>query len=290
VSDVKGNEPQADPERPAGGVDELQQALDVPADGDFGPKTEQALKHWQRSHGLTADGVAGPQTREALGIGAGKVLKPQRPEHGKSAAGGAPRQRSTGGGGVRALQQALGVGADGVFGPGTEQALEGWQRAHGLTADGVAGPQTRQALGIGAGKVLKRRGGGHGGGGGGSADRSASVLQRVIAAGNAIAGTPYVYGGGHGSFTSSGYDCSGSVSYALHGGGLLSSPLDSSALMGYGLPGPGRHITIYANSGHAYMVVDGRRFDTSARSETGSRWTGTQRSSSGYVVRHPRGL
>jgi hypothetical protein len=114
-------------------------------------------------------------------------------------------------------------------------------------------------------------------------------VQSVIAAANAIAGRPYVYGGGHGSFDSAGYDCSGSVSYALHGGGLLSSPLDSTAFMSYGAPGPGRHITIYANSGHVYMTIDGRRFDTSARSETGSRWTGTGRSGSGYVVRHPVG-
>jgi hypothetical protein len=111
----------------------------------------------------------------------------------------------------------------------------------------------------------------------------------VIAAANRIAGLPYKYGGGHGSFDDSGYDCSGSVSYALHGGGLLSSPLDSSALMSYGAPGPGQHITIYANAGHAYMVIDGRRFDTSARSETGTRWTNTQRGSGGYVVRHPPG-
>jgi peptidoglycan hydrolase-like protein with peptidoglycan-binding domain len=282
--DLKAEEPQADAERPAGGVDELQQALGVPVDGDFGPKTERALKHWQRSHGIVADGVAGPQTRDALGIGDGKVLKPERPKQDDR---GGQQRSDGGGGGVRALQQALGVGADGVFGPGTEQALERWQRAHGLAADGVAGPQTREALGIGAGKVLKRRGGGHAGGGSGG---DSSVVQRVVAAGNAIAGTPYVYGGGHGSFQASGYDCSGSVSYALHGGGLLSSPLDSSALMSYGLPGPGRHITVYANSGHAYMTVDGRRFDTSARSETGSRWTSTQRSPSGYVVRHPRGL
>ena len=114
-------------------------------------------------------------------------------------------------------------------------------------------------------------------------------MQRVIAAANAIAGRPYVYGGGHGSFDSAGYDCSGSVSYALHGGGLLSAPLDSGAFMSWGAPGPGQHITIYANPGHVYMTVDGRRFDTSARSETGSRWTGTGRSGSGYVVRHPPG-
>ena len=86
----------------------------------------------------------------------------------------------------------------------------------------------------------------------------------MIAAGDEIATRPYVYGGGHGSFQSTGYDCSGSVSYALHGGGLLSSPEDSSALESYGEAGPGRHITIYANAEHAFMVVDGKRFDTIA--------------------------
>ena len=116
------------------------------------------------------------------------------------------------------------------------------------------------------------------------------AVRRIVAAGTRIAHTPYKYGGGHGKWNDSGYDCSGSVSYALHYAGLLRTPLDSSGFMSYGLPGRGRHITIYANSGHAYMVVDGRRFDTSAVSETGSRWTSTHRSSAGYVVRHPRGL
>ena len=101
---------------------------------------------------------------------------------------------------------------------------------------------------------------------------------------------PYKYGGGHGTYHDSGYDCSGSISYALHYAGLLRTPLDSSGFMSYGLPGPGRHVTIYANAGHAYMVVDHRRFDTSAIGETGSRWTSTHRSSSGYAVRHPPGL
>ena len=84
---------------------------------------------------------------------------------------------------------------------------------------------------------------------------------------------------------------SGSISYALHNAGLLSSPLDSSGLASYGKPGPGKHVTIYANAGHAYMVVAGLRFDTSgAKARGGSRWTDEDRSSSGYVVRHPVGL
>ena len=112
----------------------------------------------------------------------------------------------------------------------------------------------------------------------------------MIAAGDEIATRPYVWGGGHGSFISEGYDCSGSVSYALHGGGLLSSPEDSSALESYGEPGPGRDITIYANAEHAFMVVDGKRFDTVALSETGTRWSGSMTSTAGFVARHPAGL
>jgi hypothetical protein len=114
-------------------------------------------------------------------------------------------------------------------------------------------------------------------------------VERVVAAADEIATRPYVFGGGHGSFQSEGYDCSGSVSYALHGGGLLSSPEDSSALEGYGEPGPGRYITIYANAEHAFMVVDGRRFDTVALAETGNRWSSSMTSTAGYVVRHPAG-
>ncbi len=112
----------------------------------------------------------------------------------------------------------------------------------------------------------------------------------VIDAANEIVRKPYRYGGGHQSFEDTGYDCSGSVSYALHGGGLLRTPMDSSGFMSYGLPGRGKHITIYAHPGHVYMVIDGRRFDTSARRETGSRWTSTPRSTAGYTVRHPPGL
>ena len=128
----------------------------------------------------------------------------------------------------------------------------------------------------------------------------------LIDAGNKIATLPYVYGGGHNkTFSGRGYDCSGSVSYALHGGGLLDAPLDSSDFMSWGDPGPGGWITIYTNPGHAYMVVAGLRFDTSMRTPiagssrhrsrrsshtSSSRWSTTMRSSHGYTVRHPVGF
>jgi cell wall-associated NlpC family hydrolase len=122
------------------------------------------------------------------------------------------------------------------------------------------------------------------------AGRDAVIIRVMIAAGNRIARLPYVWGGGHGSFTASGYDCSGSVSYVLHAAGLLSTPEDSTGLEGFGDPGPGKYVTIYASSSHAWMTINRRRFDTVALQESGTRWSSTVSSSSGYVVRHPRGM
>jgi peptidoglycan hydrolase-like protein with peptidoglycan-binding domain len=113
------------------------------------------------------------------------------------------------------------------------------------------------------------------------------AIQAVIAAGNRIASTPYLWGGGHQTWDDSGYDCSGSVSYALHGGGLLDESEDSSGLMSYGDAGPGTWITIYSNPDHVYMVVAGVRFDTSGANP--SRWQSAMRSGEGFVVRHPLG-
>jgi len=117
-----------------------------------------------------------------------------------------------------------------------------------------------------------------------------AAVAQVIAAGNAIATLPYVWGGGHGSFHASGYDCSGSVSYALAAAGLLSSPLDSTGFESWGEPGPGKWITVYANAGHAFMVVAGWRFETVALAEGGTRWSQTMTSTAGFVARHPAGL
>jgi hypothetical protein len=118
----------------------------------------------------------------------------------------------------------------------------------------------------------------------------------AIAAANKIVRKPYHYGGGHGSFNDSGYDCSGSVSYALHGGGLLRSPLDSSAFMRWGLGGKGRWITVWTNPGHAFVIIAGLRLDTSSQNRargaapgSGPRW-GYARSTGGFTARHPKGF
>jgi hypothetical protein len=122
-------------------------------------------------------------------------------------------------------------------------------------------------------------------------DNAPWQVRRVIAAANNIAHKPYVWGGGHGGWYAYGYDCSGSVSYALHGAKLVRRPMTSGSFMSYGRPGRGKWITIYAHGGHTYMMVAGLRFDTTARKWSKSRWTKSMRGSGGgYVARHPRGM
>jgi peptidoglycan hydrolase-like protein with peptidoglycan-binding domain len=310
-------------------VEHLQAALHVSVDGEFGPETEAAIRRLQARHGLAVDGVAGAATWGVIGAHGepelkpphAALVKPKPPQAapaadagaqaggelgGQAALADATQPAPTGGGGeskagaVRRLQAALRVSVDGEFGPETETAVRHFQSEHGLEVDGVVGPATWAALGSPGERELHppsaALGGGSstsaGGDSGGSTSSSGGegVVARVIAAADEIATRPYVYGGGHGSFISDGYDCSGSVSYALHGGGLLSAPEDSTGLESYGEPGPGRYITIYANAEHAWMTIDGRRFDTVALAEDGSRWGGPSDDGGGFVERHPDGL
>jgi peptidoglycan hydrolase-like protein with peptidoglycan-binding domain len=256
-------------------VAKIQRWLGQTADGIYGRSTKAAVKRWQTRNGLEADGVVGPATWAAL-------KRSHRASARRPSSATPVRSR---GAAVRRLQRALGIAADGVFGPATQAAVKRFQRSHGLAADGVVGPATWAALGhAGVRAVLKR---------GRTQRPSGGVplsVRRIIAAGDRIAGKPYKYGGGHGQWNDSGYDCSGSVSYALHGAGLLDSALTSGDFMSWGAPGKGRWVTIYANPGHVYMVVNGRRFDTTGRDESGSRWQSRSRSAAGYTVRHPPGL
>jgi peptidoglycan hydrolase-like protein with peptidoglycan-binding domain len=229
--------------------------------------------------------------------------------------------------GVAAVQTVLHVTVDGTFGPQTKTAVEAFQRSHGLAVDGVVGPSTRAALGIGAGPTLEEppppppppppatvtatadgatstaTDGSTSTSGSdatstsdststatsGDSSNVATGMSEMIAAADQIATLPYIWGGGHGSFVSPGYDCSGSVSYVLHAAGLLSVPEDSVDFESYGAPGPGRYITIYATDGHVWMTIDGKRFDTVALSEDGSRWSDGGGEFAGYVERHPVG-
>ncbi len=121
-----------------------------------------------------------------------------------------------------------------------------------------------------------------------------AAVQEIIWAGNQLIGLPYIYGGGHASFISPGYDCSGTVSFALHGANLLSTPMDSTEFMGWESSGVGTWVTIFANGGHAYMTVAGLRLDTSSAddpsNEQGPRWRPLRPNNSGFTIRHPLGL
>ncbi|MGA3361523.1 MAG: peptidoglycan-binding protein [Solirubrobacteraceae bacterium] len=321
-----------------GDLRDAQRMLGVPIDGILGPKTGAAIRAFQEAHGLTVDGDVGPATWTAL----------KDAEHAAERAAASPAAAATQAvtttvheasvlqtntapsdtADVIALQQALGITADGNFGAGTTAAVEAYQTAHGLTADGIVGPGTREALGLGAGPTLQQSDASGGttdpttdptvdptatadattdsssagattsstadsGAGTTTSTASAGVtaaLNEMVYAADSIATLPYIWGGGHGSWISPGYDCSGSVSYVLHAAGLLSAPEDSSELESYGAPGPGQYITIYADDGHAWMTIEGRRFDTVALSEDGSRWADGGGEFAGYVVRHPIGF
>jgi peptidoglycan hydrolase-like protein with peptidoglycan-binding domain len=240
----------------------LQAALHLSRDGEFGPETEAAIMRLQARHGLAVDGVVGPATWNVIGVSNEGTLQPPPsavPHVEASAPAEAAAEPSAGPGGSEpAAPELTSSRSSGSSGSSSSGSSVGSSSSGPSTSSGVSG--------------------------GGS-----GAVSRVIAAGNEIATRPYVYGGGHGSFKSNGYDCSGSVSYALHGAGLINSPEDSSQLESYGASGPGKHITIYANSQHTFMVVNGKRFDTVAQAQTGTRWSSSTTSTSGYVVRHPVG-
>jgi peptidoglycan hydrolase-like protein with peptidoglycan-binding domain len=218
-------------------------------------------------------------------------------------------RRGTSGDDVMTLQRELRtlgyrMSADGEYGTKTVRGVRRYERKAGITVDGVVDPAEAQQIAQAAGSAGATQGTGAGAtpqqapgpqatlnsDGTATAPQGAPpAVAQIIQAGNQIASAPYEYGGGHNDgFTDSGYDCSGSVSYALHGAGLLKAPLDSGEFMSWGAPGPGQWVTIYANEGHVYMVVAGLRFDTSGADP--SRWQSDARSSSGYTVVHPPGL
>jgi len=203
---------------------------------------------------------------------------------------------------VRVLQSLLGrlghpTAVDGIFGRGTRRSVRRYERAEQLRVDGrvsrVEARGMRRRARAAAPRAPSTTARATLASDGRTAVAPSGAPQQVvdaIAAANRITRKPYRYGGGHARFRDSGYDCSGSVSFLLHGGGLLRRPLDSTGFMSWGRRGRGHWISVYANSGHAYAIVAGLRFDTSGPGERGPRWRRAHRSSSGYVVRHPPGL
>jgi Putative peptidoglycan binding domain len=193
---------------------------------------------------------------------------------------------------------------DGHFGSSTKSSVIQFEQAHGLKANGKLNPTDGRALGgvVASVESIKPHGRTriHQDGTASAPSNAPAVVNAVVAAANKIIDTSYCVGGGHGSWSSSCYDCSGSVSFALHGAHLLSSSEDSRGLMHYGAPGKGRWITIYAADGHAFLVVNGRAFDTAdyggpnRPSGDGPRWrsdpTGNLADGMHYVARHPPGL
>ena len=192
--------------------------------------------------------------------------------------------------------------ADGAFGPRTARSVRRFERAHERAVNAVVSRKEarlikRQALAAEEElpeetetTTTTERATLTSDGLAVAPESAPDAVKKVIAAGNEIAKKPYRYGGGHGDWEDSGYDCSGSVSYALRGARLVKRPMSSGEYPSWGKPGRGEWITVYAHGGHMYMVVAGLRFDTSGLKEDGSRWHDTKRSRSGYAVRHPAGL
>ncbi len=293
----------------------------VKADGEFGSGTKTAVKKFQRAANLEASGTAGRGTIAALRRTAGASAAQVGQTSGGMDFGGStgrtqslgdriPVRKGMSGHDIKVLQDFLqrtgikNVNIDGEFGAGTLKAVKQFETTEKLPVDGIVDASDIDVL---RGLV---------GAGGKDASTAAKPLplapgdkakltsdglamapanapqavKDIIAAGNKIAKLPYIYGGGHGKWEDDGYDCSGSVSYALHGADLLKAPLVSGDFPDWGESGPGQWITIYGNSGHVFMYVAGLRFDTSGQSQDGSRWHASERPTKGYGVSHPVGL
>jgi peptidoglycan hydrolase-like protein with peptidoglycan-binding domain len=286
-------------------------------DGAFGPSTAKAVRGFQRAARLNVTGVVDQATTRAL----------RRSTDGSAssnASGGydvrslgtparhlgdrIPLRKGMSGHDVKILQDFLrragfSTTVDGEFGSGTTKSVRKFEADQQVTADGVVDASdiallrslvegdattlaTSRATQVGPGSTATV-------GADGLAIAPADApqaVQDIITAGNKIAKKPYIYGGGHGTWEDHGYDCSGSVSYALHGAGLLDAAMPSGSFESWGAKGPGEWVTLYANGGHIYMVVAGLRFDTSGRSQDGTRWHADMRSGSGFTVVHPKGL
>jgi len=292
----------------------------VAPNGRFDAMTKQAVQRFQRAAGLDASGTVGTRTVTALRRAADRDAA-QIPSGGFDDRHGGGQHKRLGdripvkpgmqGHDIRVLQDFLrraGVRSatiDGEFGPRTIRAVRAFERLSNLPVNGLVDATDIAALRDLAGARSAR-----------SAPSAPSApvpagakatigkdglavapaeapeaVKQIITAGNEIARTPYRYGGGHArGFKDTAYDCSGSVSFALHGADLLGAPMASGGFTSWGEEGRGQWVTTYANGGHMYMVVAGLRFDTSGRTKADTRWQADDRSPAGYTQRHPAGL
>jgi cell wall-associated NlpC family hydrolase len=246
--------------------------FNVPASGRFNQITLQRLKAFQRRYALTVDGVAGPTSITELK----RLLN--RKLHITETALAAKELAS--GTAVTATSSNLPL-------PAGDSGTGGVGLGSTTTTGTTTGTTTTSTSTVADATILD--------GIAVPAPNTPQAIVTMLAAANKIAFDPYVYGGGHASFNAAGYDCSGSVSYVLHAGGLLASPLDSEQFLKYGLPGKGNWITIYTNGPtHAYMEIAGVWFDTAAQTALNGndRWSLTRIAEPGYgkfIARHPAG-
>jgi cell wall-associated NlpC family hydrolase len=246
------------------------------------------------------------RTSLAAGLAAFSIVLPTTAAAAGYRFGDRTLRQGSSGSDVRTLQRyltrvGLYTSADGQFGPRTARRVRSWERrsdrlvnarvsrrdARKLKAEVTSRQPQAETLVAPAGDQATL-------GPDGKAIAPAAAPQQVkdlIAAANRIHGKPYKYGGGHARWNDTGYDCSGAMSYALHGAGLLKRPRTSGDFTTYGRAGNGSWITVYAHGGHGYLVVAGLRFDTGWNNAgKGPRWSDVVRPSDGYTVRHPAGL
>jgi len=299
--------------------------ISVPVTGNYQAETTKAVKKFQFAAQIAVSGVASGGTINALLVSArgprsvdssGGANVGSDPSVTHKLGKRLPLVAGMSGRDVRELQTFMRRAGDkrapvpsGEFGPMTVSAVKRFEAKQKRPVDGVADAGDVYELRIEVGEDASPGGSGDPAAGdiptslvpGNKArvsksglaiapDNAPIAVQKIIAAGNKIAFKPYLWGGGHGKWEDSGYDCSGLASYALRGAGLMKSPEASYGFFDFGKAGKGKWVTIYTNAGHMYMTVAGIRLDSSGRGNKGSRWQSDMRSSNGFKIRHPSGL
>jgi peptidoglycan hydrolase-like protein with peptidoglycan-binding domain len=283
-----------------------QDGFQTTVSGHFGAMTERNVLAFERAFGLKANGIV---TRvvvaqlHSVASGSGGSSAATTVKAASTPPVNAPTlTQGASGRWVRVLQEDLTFAGfptqvDGQFGPGTAQNVIAFKQSKGLQANSVVGPKVWSTLQAAVQAVQSSPPVGKArlnpNGLVTAPSDAPPAVQTMIAAANKIATLPYCYGGGHGRWIDTCYDCSGSTGYVLHAAGLLSVTEASGEMESYGLPGAGRWVTMFANAGHVYMEIAGLWFDTAAQGSNrlNDRWSTARISPlSGFVVRHPGGL